>query len=296
MRDIQQFDGEGLKDPCDLGHDAKYAMKGEGAILFHLESSGLFDARDVLYALGLRKNFLSISVMENKDFAVIFQRVKVLIRPERASPDTIVVIGGEGKLYRLQGKPVQALVHGSDNLCEIWHRRLGHLHYRALSILREIVIGLPNYNVEQQGVCRGCALDKNAKATFPSNERRSKGILDLIHSDVSWMMLVASLQGASYYVMFIDDFSKKTWIFFMKTKDEVFSWFQEFKAQVENQIGRRIKVSRLDNGGEYTSNEFKDFCKEAGIKRELTVSYNPWQNGVAEREPVHHRFFQGYDT
>jgi hypothetical protein len=59
---------------------------------------------------------------------------------------------------------------------------------------------------------------------------------------------------------------------------------REFKAQVENQTGKKIKVLRSDNGGEYTSNDFKDFCKEAGIKRELTVSYNPQQNGVAERK------------
>jgi hypothetical protein len=60
--------------------------------------------------------------------------------------------------------------------------------------------------------------------------------------------------------------------------------FREFRAQVENQTGKKIKVLRSDNGGEYTSNDFKDFCKEAGIKRELTVSYNPQQNGVAERK------------
>jgi hypothetical protein len=76
-------------------------------------------------------------------------------------------------------------------------------------------------------------------------------------------------------VTFIDDFSRKTWIFFMKTKDEVFSWFQEFKAQVENQIGNKIKVLRSNNGGEYTSNDFKYFYKEEWIKRDLIVSYNP---------------------
>jgi hypothetical protein len=103
---------------------------------------------------------------------------------------------------------------------------MGHLHYRALSILREIVTGLPDFSVEQQGMCRGCALGKNAKVAFPSSESRSKGILDLIHSDVSGPMSVASMQGALYYVTFIDDFSRKTWIFFMKTKDEVFSRFQ----------------------------------------------------------------------
>jgi transposase InsO family protein len=70
----------------------------------------------------------------------------------------------------------------------------------------------------------------------------------------------------------------------MNVKDEVFSCFREFEAQVENQTGKKINILRLDNGGEYTSNDFKDLCKEAGIKRELTVSYNPQQNGVVERK------------
>jgi transposase InsO family protein len=77
----------------------------------------------------------------------------------------------------------------------------------------------------------------------------------------------------------------------MKTKDEVFNRFQEFRAQVENQTGKKIKVLRSDNEGEYTSNEFKDFYKEAEIKRELTISYNPQQNGgCGEEESVHHQF------
>jgi transposase InsO family protein len=83
---------------------------------------------------------------------------------------------------------------------------------------------------------------------------------------------------------FIDDYSRRTWIFFMKTKDEVFSRFREFKALVENHTRKNIKVLRSNNGGEYTSNEFKNFCKEARIKRELTVHFNPQQNGVTERK------------
>jgi transposase InsO family protein len=70
----------------------------------------------------------------------------------------------------------------------------------------------------------------------------------------------------------------------MKTKGQVFSWFQEFKALVENQIGKKIRVPRSDNGGEYTSKEFMDFCAGEGIRRELIVPYNPQQNGVAERK------------
>jgi hypothetical protein len=79
-------------------------------------------------------------------------------------------------------------------------------------------------------VCRGCVLGKNVKAPFPSSEIRSKGTFDLIHSDVGGPMLATSVKGASYYVTFIDDFSKKNWIYFMKTEDEVFSHFRAFKA------------------------------------------------------------------
>jgi transposase InsO family protein len=70
----------------------------------------------------------------------------------------------------------------------------------------------------------------------------------------------------------------------MKTKGQVFNWFQEFKALVENQIRRKIRVPRTDNGGEYTSKEFNDFCAGESIKTELTVPYNPQQNGVAKRK------------
>jgi transposase InsO family protein len=106
--------------------------------------------------------------------------------------------------------------------------------------------------------------------------------LELIHLDVCGPMTIASLNGYLYYVLFIDDHSRKTWIYFLKNKDEVLAKFQEFKAQVENQTERKIKVLRSNNGGEYTSKEFSNFCIETGIKREFIVPYNPQQNGVVE--------------
>ena len=78
--------------------------------------------------------------------------------------------------------------------------------------------------------------------------------------------------GCSYYI-FIDDVSRKTWIYFLMKKDEVFMWFCTFKALVENLTRKKIKILRTDNGTEYETNEFNNFCREAGIKRETTTVY-----------------------
>jgi transposase InsO family protein len=131
-------------------------------------------------------------------------------------------------------------------------------------------------------------LGKNINKSFPVNNfiKREKVILELIHSDVCGPMssCTPSLNGHLYYVILIDDFSRKSWIYFMKTKNETFKKFHEFKALIENQTGKHIRVLRSDNGGEYESHQFEDFCKGARIKRQLIVPYNPQENGVAERK------------
>jgi transposase InsO family protein len=139
---------------------------------------------------------------------------------------------------------------------------MAHLHHGALRVLREIVTRVPDSSTKNHELCKGCALGKYTKTTFPNSDSRAAGILDLIHSDVCGPMSLASLTGCLYYVIFIDDFSRKYWILFMKTKGKVFIRFQEFKALVENQTGKKIRVPRTDNGGEYTSKEFMEFCAE----------------------------------
>ena len=102
---------------------------------------------------------------------------------------------------------------------ELWHRRLAHVHYRALPLASK---GISEIQAKHDGVCKGCVKGKNTKKTFPSSESKAKGILEIIHFDVCGPMSSCSLSGYVYYVSFIDDFSRKTWIYFMNNKDEVF--------------------------------------------------------------------------
>ena len=116
-------------------------------------------------------------------------------------------------------------------------------------------------------LCEHCIYGKHNRARFASGATREKGIMDLIHSDVFGFVLVPSLGRFVYYVSFIDDFSRNIWIYFLQNKSEVFAKFKEFKALVENQSKKKIKVLRTYNYGEVCGNEFKGFGKKCVIAR-----------------------------
>ncbi|KAL4295260.1 hypothetical protein GQ457_12G032180 [Hibiscus cannabinus] len=108
--------------------------------------------------------------------------------------------------------------------------------------------------------------------------------LEIVHTDIAGPFDIPSLGGNRYYLTFIDDYSRKCWVYVLKEKSEALAKFKEFKAMVEKQSGKYIKILRSDRGGEYTAKLFEDFCKEHGIIHQLTVRYTPQQNGVAKRK------------
>jgi hypothetical protein len=134
----------------------------------------------------------------------------------------------------------------------LWHERMGHIGEKGLRAMHNkgMVEDFPECNLEVD-FCEHCIYGKQSRVRFPSGATRENGILELVHSDVFGPVSVPSLGGSMYYVSFIDDFSRKTWIYFLRKKSEVFEKFKEFKSLVENQTDKKIKVLRTDNGGEF---------------------------------------------
>jgi len=130
--------------------------------------------------------------------------------------------------------------------------------------------------------CGSCELGKQHRQPFPKGiSKRATHKLELVHSDICGPMSTASLSNNMYFILFIDDFSRMTWVYFLKTKSQALLMFKNFKSMAETQSGQKIKVLRTDNGGEYISKEFNAFCLEAGIVHQLTIPYSPQQNGVS---------------
>ena len=134
---------------------------------------------------------------------------------------------------------------------------------------------IPKLSFSDHQFCKHCQYGKQVAASHPTSAPRDSSPLDLVHSDVCGPMPHQSLGGASYFVSFIDDSTRKVWAYPIRTKDWVFSIFSDWLVMVKNQIGQKLKCLRTDNGGEFKSEEFVKFCQERGIRREYTAPYSP---------------------
>jgi transposase InsO family protein len=105
-----------------------------------------------------------------------------------------------------------------------------------------------------------------------------------VHSDLCGPLPAVSFSVFKYFLTFIDDYSRRTWVYFLKLKSEVFDMFLAYKALVEKQFGHHILKLRFDNGGEYVNNKLITFCTKQGIQMQHIVPYTLQQNGVAERK------------
>ncbi|KAL5816544.1 hypothetical protein ACOSQ3_024922 [Xanthoceras sorbifolium] len=174
----------------------------------------------------------------------------------------------------------------TQDLSHLWHCRYGHLSHKGLSTLqfKKIVHGLPQLKASTT-VCTDCMIGKQHRDPILKRSTwRASQKLQLIHVDICGPISPTSNSKKMYLICFIDDFSRKTWVYFLVKKSEALVTFKYFKKYVEKDMDACIKCLRTDRGGEFTSRDFNEFCKENGIKRQLAAAYTPQQNEVAERK------------
>lgn len=131
--------------------------------------------------------------------------------------------------------------------------------------------------------CIACLQGKHARDTFRSSSSRAEGVLDLVHSDVCGPVEVPSLGGSRFFVTFIDDATRKVFVYCLESKGQVTEVYEQFKSLVERQTGRKLKVLRTDNGTEYVNSRMRKSMQRDGIVHQTSCPYTPQQNGVAER-------------
>jgi len=133
--------------------------------------------------------------------------------------------------------------------------------------------------------CHACIQAKQPRKPHKAvKEAKNLAPLDLIHSDLCEMNGVLTKGGKRYFMTLIDDCTRFCYVYLLNTKDEALHYFEVYKAEVENQLEKKIKRLRSDRGGEYFSQEFTSFYDEHEIIHERTPPYSPESNGITERK------------
>lgn len=262
------------------GEILKVVKKGSMAVVLGNNSITM---NNVLLVPDLEANLLSVSRIASAGKKVTFEGNKCVI----ASPDGKILAEtiAENGIYKIKSEwQTCNLARGEKSQAILWHKRLGHMNPQTmLKMAKHYDLNFTSQDVEAIKTCVTCAKGKQSRLPFKVSESKTTEVLALVHSDVCGPMNRESMGGAKYFVTFIDDYSRKFFVYPMSKKDQVFEKFKAFKSFVETQTGKLIRVWRSDNGGEFVSKAFNEFIKKAGIHHQTSNVKTPQQNGVAER-------------
>ncbi|KAD6795087.1 hypothetical protein E3N88_05983 [Mikania micrantha] len=250
---------------------------------------GSLKLNNVLVVPNLTKNLLSVGKLtEDNDVDVLFSHPYFYIQ-DRRSRQVLAQGRREDGLYVLHNKH-EALVASSS--CpkasyEVWHSRLGHASLNIITMLKQFGCLSFTSILPKPGLCSSCELAKAKRLPFDNKMTRALNPLDLIHCDLWGPAPVKSVDNFVYYVVFIDDFSRFSWLYPLHTKSEFFDALSIFVTFVQTQFSRKIKVFQSDGGTEFVNHRVRKLFEQNGTLHRLSCPYTPQQNGRAERKHRH---------
>nr|GEV05987.1 putative ribonuclease H-like domain-containing protein [Tanacetum cinerariifolium] len=242
----------------------------------------------VYYVEGLGHNLFSVGQFCDSDLEVAFCQHTCFIR----NLDGVDLLTGSwgNNLYTLSpqdmiaSSPICLLSKASKTKAWLWHRRLSHLNFGAINHLARqgLVRGLSKLKFEKYHLCSACAMGKSTKKTHkPKSEDTNQEKLYLM--DLYGPMRVESVNGKKYILVIVDDYSRFTWVKFLRSKDETLDFIIKFLKMI--QVRLKIPVRRIQtyNGTEFVNQTLRDYYEDVGISHETSVARSPQQNGVVER-------------
>jgi len=263
--------------------------KGKIVRIGNLIKHGLPRLDDVLRVKGLTANLISISQLCDLGLQVNFtkpecqisdEKGEVLMRGTRSKDNCYLWVSQEESF-------ISSCLLSKEEEIKLWHQRLGHLHLKGIkkAITSEAIRGLPDLKIVEGSICGECQIGKQTRMSHPRLEHQATSkVLELLHMDLMVPMQVESTGGKRYVLVVVDDFSRFTWVNFIREKSNTFDVFKELCTQLQREKGYAIVRIRSDHGTEFETAKFDEYCSDEGIKHEFSSPITPQQNGVVERK------------
>ncbi|KAJ9539187.1 hypothetical protein OSB04_031920 [Centaurea solstitialis] len=266
-----------------FGGNGKGQTRGYGTL-----TNGVTTFKRVAYVEGLMHNLLSISQLCDKNHKVSFSKKKCKVKNRRKE----VILTGvrHADIYIIN------MNTSTDNFCFVsrassdtnwlWHKRLSHLNFKTLNQLciNNLVVGLPDFRYTKVSLCSACEKGKQTRASFKSKQISSiSSPLQLLHMDLFGPVNVQSIAGKKYTLVIVDEYSKYTWVFFLRSKSDAPEEIILFVRKMERLNNLTVRSIRSDHGTEFKNSTLETFFDQKGISQNFSSVRTPQQNGVAER-------------
>ncbi|GJY63949.1 retrovirus-related pol polyprotein from transposon TNT 1-94 [Tanacetum coccineum] len=212
----------------------------------------------VYYVEGLGHNLFSVGQFCDSDLEVAFHKHSCYVRD----------------------------VNASKNKSWLWHRRLNHLNFGTVNDLarKDLVRGLPRFKFEKDHLCSACQLGKSYKYSHkPKSENTNLEVLNTFHMDLCGTMRVQTINGKKYILVIVDDYSRFTWVKFLRFKDETPEFVIKFLKQIHVGLNKTVRYIRTDNGIEFVNQVLTEYYESVGIFHQKSVLRTPQQNSVVKR-------------
>ncbi|KAJ9536147.1 hypothetical protein OSB04_un000680 [Centaurea solstitialis] len=266
-----------------FGGNGKGQTRGYGTL-----TNGVTTFKRVAYVEGLMHNLLSISQLCDKSHKVFFSKKNCKVKNRRKE----VILTGvrQADIYIIN------MNTSTDNFCFVsrastdtnwlWHKRLSHLNFKTLNQLciNNLVVGLPDFRYTKVSLCSACEKGKQTRASFKSKQMSSiRSPLQLLHMDLFGPVNVQSIAGKKYTLVIVDEYSRYTWVFFLRSKSDAPEEIILFVRKMEKLNNLSVRSIRSDHGTEFKNSTLETFFDQKGISQNFSSVRTPQQNGVAER-------------